>query len=34
MTNVGTVTSQAATDPVIAIKSIEIKYKLEVSYDG
>lgn len=34
MNEIGTVTSQAATDPVIAIKSIEIKYRLEVSYDG
>ena len=32
--NFGTVTSQAEIDPVIAIKSIEIKYQLEVSYDG
>lgn len=32
--NYGKVTSQAETDPVIAIKSIEIKYQLEVSYDG
>lgn len=30
----GTVVSAAETDPVIAIKSIEIKYQLEVSYDG
>ena len=32
--NFGTVTSQAETDPIIGIKSIEIKYQLEVSYDG
>ena len=32
--NFGTVTSQAETDPIIGIKSIEIKYRLEVSYDG
>ncbi len=32
--NFGSVTSAAETDPVIAIKSIEIKYQLEVSYDG
>lgn len=32
--NFGTVTSQAETDPKIGIKSIEIKYQLEVSYDG
>ena len=31
---IGTVISAAETDPVIAIKSIEIKYQLEVSYDG
>lgn len=31
---IGTITSAAETDPVIAIKSIEIKYQLEVSYDG
>jgi len=34
MTNAGFVTSEAATDPKILIKSIEIKYRLEVSYDG
>jgi hypothetical protein len=34
MTNAGVVTSEAATDPKILIKSIEIKYRLEVSYDG
>jgi len=34
MTNMGFVTSQAETDPKILIKSIEIKYRLEVSYDG
>ena len=34
MTNMGTVTSNAETDPKILIKSIEIKYRLEVSYDG
>jgi len=32
--NFGTITSQAETDPIIGIKSIEIKYQLEVSYDG
>lgn len=31
---IGIVVSAAETDPVIAIKSIEIKYQLEVSYDG
>ena len=31
---IGTIVSQAETDPIIAIKSIEIKYQLEVSYDG
>ena len=31
---IGIVASAAETDPVIAIKSIEIKYQLEVSYDG
>lgn len=31
---IGTIASAAETDPVIAIKSIEIKYQLEVSYDG
>jgi len=34
MTNMGFVTSVAETDPKILIKSIEIKYRLEVSYDG
>jgi hypothetical protein len=34
MTNAGFVTSVAETDPKILIKSIEIKYRLEVSYDG
>lgn len=34
MTNMGFVTSAAETDPKILIKSIEIKYRLEVSYDG
>ena len=34
MSNMGFVTSVAETDPKILIKSIEIKYKLEVSYDG
>lgn len=34
MSNMGFVTSQAETDPKILIKSIEIKYRLEVSYDG
>jgi hypothetical protein len=34
MPNMGFVTSQAAIDPKILIKSIEIKYRLEVSYDG
>ena len=34
MTNMGFVTSNAETDPKILIKTIEIKYRLEVSYDG
>lgn len=34
MANAGFVTSVAETDPKILIKSIEIKYRLEVSYDG
>lgn len=34
MANMGFVTSVAETDPKILIKSIEIKYRLEVSYDG
>ena len=34
MPNMGVVTAAADTDPKILIKSIEIKYKLEVSYDG
>jgi hypothetical protein len=34
MANMGFVTSAAETDPKILIKSIEIKYRLEVSYDG
>ena len=32
--NFGTLSSQADTDPKILIKSIEVKYRLEVSYDG
>lgn len=32
--NFGTLSSQAETDPKILIKSIEVKYRLEVSYDG
>jgi hypothetical protein len=34
MANMGFVTSVAETDPKILIKSVEIKYRLEVSYDG
>ena len=34
MSNAGVATSVAETDPKILIKSIEIKYRLEVSYDG
>ena len=34
MDGVGQITTQAETDPIIGIKSIEIKYQLEVSYDG
>ena len=34
MTNMGFVTSVAETDPKILVKSVEIKYRLEVSYDG
>ena len=32
--NFGTVSSVAETDPKILIKAIEVKYRLEVSYDG
>jgi hypothetical protein len=34
MANMGFVTSVAETDPKILVKSVEIKYRLEVSYDG
>ena len=34
MPNMGVVTAAADTDPKILIKSVEIKYRLEVSYDG
>lgn len=32
--NIGTITTNADTDPNILIKSVEIKYLLEVSHDG
>ena len=32
--NIGTITTTADTDPNILIKSVEIKYLLEVSHDG
>ena len=34
MPDMGVVTAAADTDPKILIKSVEIKYRLEVSYDG